>query len=284
MKVSRGFWTVLVFTAGLLVACNRTPEQPAGSTATQTNEPATEAAPANAEQPTTSATPSAPPAAGPAVMPPKSTAPASTKNSASTAPPASKGVSGANAANATPPEPAVRQEVLQILTGTTLTVVMIDPVATDTSKPGDTFTASIGEPVIVNGKTALAKGTKVRGRVETVEEPGRVKGKAALSLVLTQVIGKDKTYNISTEPFSAEAESGTKKDALKVGGAAAIGAAIGAITGGGKGAAIGAGVGGGAGTAAVLATKGSQLRIEPETKVNFILKKNLDVVTIKSTS
>ena len=161
---------------------------------------------------------------------------------------------------------------------------MIDPVGTDTSKPGDTFTASLGEPVVVNGKTVIAKGTKVQGRVETVDEPGRVKGKAALSLVLTQLMRKDKVYPLSTEPYTAEAESGKKKDALKVGGGAGLGAVIGAIAGGGKGAAIGAAVGGGAGTAAVLATKGQQLKIEPEAKLNFVLDKDVDIVMSKSPS
>jgi hypothetical protein len=162
---------------------------------------------------------------------------------------------------------------------------MTDSVGTDTSKPGDTFTASLGEPITVDGKTALAKGTRVRGRVEAVDEPGRVKGKAALSLVLTEVLRPDKAYRIATEPFRAEGGSETKENAVKVGGGAALGALVGAIAGGKKGAAIGAGVGGGAGTAAVLATKGKQITIESETKVNFVLRQDLEVeMTGKTTS
>jgi hypothetical protein len=182
------------------------------------------------------------------------------------------------------PAPDAAPEVVSVPSGTELTVVMTDAVGTDTSKPGNTFTGSLGESVIVNGKTVIAKGTKVQGRVETVDEPGRVKGKAALSLVLTQLVRGGKTYPIATEPFSAEAEADTKGDALKIGGGAAVGAVVGAIAGGKKGAAIGAGVGGGAGTAAVLATKGKQLRIEPETKVNFVLKRGVEIVMTKSTS
>ena len=154
---------------------------------------------------------------------------------------------------------------------------MIDAVGTDTSKPGDTFTASVVEPVVINGKTALAKGTKVRGRVESVDEPGRVKGRAAITLVLTQVVGKDKPQNITTEPFKAEAEADTKKDAIKVGSGAAVGAIVGAIAGGKKGAAVGAAVGGGAGTGVVLATKGDHIKLDSETKVNFVLKNDVNV-------
>src|SRR5262245_10605554 len=95
---------------------------------------------------------------------------------------------------------------------------------------------------------------------------------------------RDKAYAISTEPFTAQADSGTKKDAAKIGGGAALGAIVGAIAGGGKGAAIGAGVGAGAGTGVVLATKGEQFRLEPETKVNFVLKRDVDIVLTKSTT
>src|SRR5262249_32981281 len=156
-------------------------------------------------------------------------------------------------------------------------VTMIDGVGTDTNKAGDTFMASIAEPVVVNGKTALAKGMKVQGRIQALDEPGRVKGRAAITLILTELLATDKAHAITTEPFTAEAEAGTKKDALKVGGGAALGAIVGAIAGGKKGAAVGAAVGGGAGTAAVLATKGDQIRIDSETKVNFVLKNDVEL-------
>jgi hypothetical protein len=55
-----------------------------------------------------------------------------------------------------------------------LTVVMIDSVSTETNKGGDTFTASPAEPLVINGQTVVAKGTKVGGHVETLDEPGRV--------------------------------------------------------------------------------------------------------------
>ena len=141
----------------------------------------------------------------------------------------------------------------------------------------DTFTASLAEPLVIDGQTVVGKGTRVGGRVETLDEPGRVKGKAAISLVLTQLLRRDKAYAIATQPFSAQAEPETKQNAIKVGGGAIVGAVVGAIAGGKKGAAIGAAVGGGAGTTAVLATKGQQLKIDSETKVNFVLKNDVEV-------
>jgi len=176
-----------------------------------------------------------------------------------------------------PPPPPPPPVVVKVPAGTTLIVATSDAIGTDKNKAGDAFTAAIAEPVVIDGKTVFPKGTKVQGKIETLDEPGKVKGKAALSLVLTQVALKDKTLTIATEPFSAEADSNKKKDAAKVAGGAGIGAVVGAIAGGGKGAAIGAAVGGGAGTTAVLVTKGDQLKIDPETRINFVLKNGVEV-------
>jgi hypothetical protein len=263
MKFSVRFWMMLALLASALVACSRTSEAPSSAT------PA-------ADQPATPA--------------PSSAAPTKEADSAQSSAVPKGGPKSSSSSSAAVPDAksnvpqVVPPEIVNVPTGTTLNVVMIDAVGTDTNQPGDTFTASLGEPVVVNGKTVLAKGTKVKGRIETLEEPGRVKGRASLSLVLTEVMGKGKTYAISTEPYSAEAESGVKGDAVKVGGGAAIGALVGAIAGGKKGAAIGAGVGGGAGTAAVLATKGKQLKIDSETKLNFVLKRAVEVTITKSST
>jgi len=251
--------------------------------------PADEKAPATPGQPATQTTdtpaPSAEKSTTAETRPLQQPAPAESPAPSKAAPPnaaASKSASRQAPAPKSPAAPAT--EVVEIPAGTTFTVTMIDAVGTDTSKVGDSFMVSIAEPVVVNGKTVLAKGMKVRGQVATLDEPGRIKGRAAISLVLTQFIKDNKTYAVTTQPFTAEAESGTKKDAVKVGGGAAVGALIGAIAGGKKGAAIGAAAGGGAGTAAVLATKGDQIRIDSEAKVNFVLKNDVKVETKKSSS
>ena len=266
MRFALRFYFALALAISL-IACNR---------------PAQEATPATPAEPATQA-PSTPPAAEPgkteSAPRARETSPAESASQKAAAPKSATPQAAAPKSSAGP-----APEIVEIPAGTTLTVAMIDAVGTDTSKAGDTFMASVAESVVVNGKTVLPKGMKVRGRVVTVDEPGRVKGKAAMSLVLTQFVKDGKTYAITTEPFTAQAAAGTKKDALKVGAGAAIGAAIGAIAGGGKGAAIGAAAGGGAGTAAVLATKGDHIKLESEQKVNFVLKQDVKVETNKSTT
>ena len=60
---------------------------------------------------------------------------------------------------------------------------------------------------------------------------------------------------------------------------AAIGAAIGAIAGGGKGAVIGGatGAGAGAGAGVEAVTKGEQVRVDSEAKLDFRLENPIDV-------
>src|SRR5437762_10742003 len=165
-----------------------------------------------------------------------------------------------------------------IPSGTRFRVALIDAVSSDKSRPGDSFMASLAEPIAVDGKTILEKGTRVRGRVLDAKESGRVKGRASIELTLTSIMRDNgESVNIATKPYSAVAESTKKRDAAIIGGGAGIGAAIGAIAGGGRGAVIGAAVGGGAGSGTVLATKGKEIHYAPETRLTFTLAQPAEI-------
>lgn len=161
--------------------------------------------------------------------------------------------------------------VVAIPAGTTLSVILSTALSSASNKAGDTFTGNLAEPVVVNGKTVLAKGTSVAGKVVAAEGSGRVSGKATMSLTLTSATVGGKTISLNTNNLSAEAESTKGRDAAVIGGGAGVGAAIGAIAGGKKGAAIGAAVGGGAGTGTVLATKGKEVEFAAESRLDFVL-------------
>jgi hypothetical protein len=173
------------------------------------------------------------------------------------------------------PAPVVRKTTVP--SGTQVRVALIDAVGTEKSSPGDEFTASLIEPIVIGGKTIVAKGTRVHGRVIDVEDSGRVKGRATISLTLTSITPGGKNISIDTDPFVAVAEATKKRDAAVIGGGAGVGAAIGAIAGGKKGAGIGALVGGGAGTGTVLATKGKELNYPPESRLTFTLSNPFEV-------
>jgi hypothetical protein len=184
-------------------------------------------------------------------------------------------------------EPAARATAVAMHTvpaGTPLTVVMSSEVSTGSSREGDRFEATLSEPWTVGGKVVAERGATVIGRVAEVIEPGRVKGKAQLKLVLAEIFPGNRSYRINTEPFVAIAIDNKERDAAIIAGGAGVGAAIGAITGGKRGAAIGAIIGGGGGTATVLATRGQEMKIEPETKVNFVLDDSVRLPVIRELS
>jgi hypothetical protein len=177
----------------------------------------------------------------------------------------------------TPAEAAALQEKLIIPSSTVLEVSLIDGLSTDGNSAGDRFLASLAEPVVVDGRTVLPKGTKVRGHVLEVEDSGRVKGRASIRLALTDIMQARQTVAISTLTFAATAESSTTRDAEIIAGGAAVGAVIGAVAGGKKGAGVGAVTGGGAGTGVVLATKGKEIRYPPETRLSFTLAHSVEM-------
>ena len=179
------------------------------------------------------------------------------------------------------PDPAAETrsrtpQTVTIPAGTTLAVRLRQLIATDRQAEGDPFAATLDQPIVIDGFVIADKGSNVRGKVTSLVDPGRVKGRAAISLELTEINTTDgQRVDIRTDTFRSEAASGKKGDLAKLGAGAAIGAVIGAIAGGGKGAAIGAGVGGAAGGGAVLATKGEDVRLTSETLLTFRLAENV---------
>jgi len=166
---------------------------------------------------------------------------------------------------------------MTVPSGTPLHIVLQQGVGTDASTPGSEFTAVLADPVVIGGKTVLDKGAAVSGRVVDVKKAGRVKGRATLSLRLTSVERDGKPVEIETRTFVGVAKDNKKRDAAMIGGGAGVGAVIGAIAGGGKGAATGAAIGGAGGTGAVLATRGDDLHYPPESRLNFVLAKPVEL-------
>lgn len=170
------------------------------------------------------------------------------------------------------PGPPARPERKQIVVpeGTQLSVRTTSSLSTKTNAAGETFAASLSQPLIVNGKILAPAGSNVIGRVSSSTRGGKVKGVASLGVRITSVTLADGSeMNVSTNNYIQQAKATKKKDALKVGIGSGVGAAIGAIAGGGKGAAIGAGVGAGAGTGAVLMTHGDSAVIPAESLLTF---------------
>jgi hypothetical protein len=177
----------------------------------------------------------------------------------------------------TPTAPRQPQRVT-VPAGTLLTVRLTESLSSDKNTPGEAFSATLDQPLIIDGFVLAERGSRLEGRVLESEKAGRVKGLSSLAIHLTSLRTSDgQTVAIQTERFVKEGVTSKADDAKKVGAGAAIGAAIGAIAGGGKGAAIGAGVGGAAGGGTVLATRGKPATLPSETRISFKLQEPVTV-------
>jgi len=162
--------------------------------------------------------------------------------------------------------------------GTVLTVRTGQALGSKTSQTGQTFLATLAQPVSVGGRPALPAGSTVSGTVVNAKAKGKIKGEGQLDLALTSISVGNHTYQIQTNVLSSTEKGKGKRTAATTGGGAAGGALIGGIAGGGKGAGIGALVGAGAGFIGGAVTGNKQIEIPAESALRFTLSQPLTLI------
>lgn len=210
---------------------------------------------------------------------PAAPAPAATPAAAETPAPAEqpKDVTLTTGAPLPPPPPREPHHVT-IPAGTTISVRLGETISSEKNQPGDAFSGTLDQALVIEGFAIAERGSRVQGKVIDAQQAGRVRGVAQLAVQLTKLHTSDgQDIAISTEKFAKEGPTSKGDDAKKVGIGAALGAAIGAIAGGGKGAAIGAGVGGAAGAGTVAATRGKAAELPVETRLTFRLQEPVTI-------
>ena len=166
---------------------------------------------------------------------------------------------------------------VELPSGTAITVRLDQGLSTARNQTGDTFPASLEEPVMQDGKEVLPKGTKFTGRVTTADASGRLKGRGVLGITLDSFELKGQKYPVESSLDTKTTESHKKRNLELIGGGAGLGALIGGLAGGGKGAAIGAGAGAAAGTGGAAATGKKEVEVPAETAFRFTLKNPVKV-------
>jgi hypothetical protein len=174
--------------------------------------------------------------------------------------------------DATPPPPQSPAYATRIETGTPITVRMIDGVDSEQTRLGQTFRASVDEPVVVDGQTLIPRGADCVVKLVEDRESGKFAGRTVLTLALQQVMANGRMIDVTTGDVTQASGSRGARTAKVVGGTTAVGAIIGAIAGGGQGAAIGAASGAAVGGAAQVMTKGQRVKIPSETRLTFTLQ------------
>jgi hypothetical protein len=182
----------------------------------------------------------------------------------------------APAVNVPPDPPAPVQVTLR--SGTLLSARTVEGLSSERNQVGDTFTATLEQPLSVDGWVIAERGAHLEGKIVQSQRAGRVKGLSDLAIEITQLVTSDgQRVTIETETFIRHGQSSTGEDAAKIGAGAVIGAAIGAIAGGVKGAGIGAAAGSAAGAGDVMLTRGKPAALPAETHINFRLRNSVTI-------
>lgn len=154
---------------------------------------------------------------------------------------------------------------------TAIHVTLDQSLATNQNKAGDHFEATVSEPVVVDGKTAIPRGAHAEGLVVDARPSGRLRGRARLQLALQTVAVNGQNYDVRTNSHLRIGRDHKKRNWAWIGGGAGGGALIGALAGGGTGALIGGPVGAGAGTTVALLTGKKDIKLGAETPLKFEL-------------
>lgn len=173
------------------------------------------------------------------------------------------------------PPPAPSGAAVKLPAGIVINVRIVDGINVDLSKPGQTYRASIDDPIMMGGRTIIPRGADVMLQAAAVKQAGRFKGSDEISLKVNSIALNGKRVDVITEPVTQKGGSEGKKTARRTIGVAGLGAAIGGIAGGGEAAAIGAIAGAGVGAAA--SAGGQSLKIPAETRMQFRLSSDVNV-------
>ena len=189
---------------------------------------------------------------------------------------------------AVPDESQIKPPLI-VSEGTVIPVNLINEIDSKNAQEGDGVYAQTIFPVTVDNEIVIPVDSYVRGRIVSAERPGRVSGRAALTINFhTIILPSGLTLPIfgslggvgGTAEREGEAtvrgDSSKGSDAGTVAQNTGTGAIIGAIGGGGKGVAIGAGAGAAAGVAQVLLSRGEDLRLPRGTTIEVVLDRPLE--------
>lgn len=182
--------------------------------------------------------------------------------------------------------------------GTRVLLSMKSAINTKTAKPGDSVYLVSSFPVIVDSHVLIPDGAYVQGVVDRVKRPGRVKGRAQISMHFTsiifpngQVVEIPGTVNnlpgsngpkVTGNEGTVEQAGNKGRDLGTVAKGAGAGASVGSIAGAVNGSPVsglGYGAAGGAAAGALytLFTRGDDIEIPAGASVEMVLQRPLEL-------
>ena len=180
------------------------------------------------------------------------------------------------------PKEAPKPTIVDVPTGTKLTVRLVKELATDKQQAGDAWEGTLAEDVMAGGQLVWPAGKPVRGVITQSTPAGRLSsGNGGLAIKLTEV----GDLGVDTDTHVVVGSARGERNAKMIGGGAALGALIGILSDKhhqADHALGGAALGAAAGTGVAAATADTVIRIKPEAPVIFSLTAPEKVVIKKS--
>ncbi|WP_263410455.1 hypothetical protein [Terriglobus tenax] len=177
-----------------------------------------------------------------------------------------------------PAKPIIKPADVQIPAGTAVAIRINQHISVKTTPAGSRFSGEIAEPISVNDRVIVPRGTPVSGVVEASKKRGHFKGSSILQLRLTGMTLNGTEYPLETGTFTRTKKGKGKRSAGWIGGTTGAGMLIGGLATGGTGLLIGGLAGAGAGTAVAGLTGNGDIDLPAESLVHFKLSDDLSVV------
>ena len=177
--------------------------------------------------------------------------------------------------------------------GTTIHCRLTETISTKLNYQGDRFTASITEPLQIDGYDVIPVGSALEGKIARLQRPGRIKGVGEMRLALDKITFPDgRSYVVNAVLLNAYGAEGTRvvgqegnvkgpgsklRDLEEIGAGMGGGGFLGTLIGGFHGAVIGGAIGGGAALVDTFRRRGKELTIPAGTQLNYQLTRALEV-------
>ncbi|MEJ2008325.1 MAG: TrbI/VirB10 family protein [Acidobacteriota bacterium] len=177
--------------------------------------------------------------------------------------------------------------------GTVLNCRLSQTLSTSLNFRGQPFTATLAEPVVVNGNRIIPAGATVRGRIASLSKPGHIKGVGKMLLVPeTLALPNGRTFTLNGVLLHAYGAPGAKvanpegvvkgpnarmRDLKEVGIGVGGGGVLGTAIGGLHGTLVGGLIGGAAGLLDSFRRRGPDLTLPRGTELKFQLNRQLVV-------